>query len=516
MVADEYDTAQYGSQHLVGTSHNNYQGGSTAAAYLATGSTPPSYNPYAPSSVNSTSTESSPNQSRRSSASGSASTNPASPTAGTVRGPHAPATTSKDAAPPKRSILKGAPPRSREPSVTDDSPVVSAASSPQVIGSARFSSASSTSPTIASPPTSVGSASPVIGSSPQLHPVVRRAASEEFREREREGRGRSTSRGSSSSLERSASADRRSSLSPASSYVSLATAGQSPSGSRPIGIPSSRRGGSSDALNTLAGGMPGSRLMPDLPEASNESEGETVKTVEEEEEEEEVQAPVHHPHVVGRPDSPLGVVETVEDVALPSMIPHVATPPIEILPSSPSPPPSPILETAPLPEPQLEQRPSSFPPTVPAHPSTSPAVAPRYRQPSPIKPASSLTTDEEAHAVDLHSLSNSPSLDAADLAATQWSDEPSSSSEPSYARRSLLRAARGTASHSGEREREEGTGRASVEGSHDDYGFGYYDEDAEPGLVGRTLDVAGTARDLIGALSRGLWSVASGRRTSST
>lgn len=40
-----------------------------------------------------------------------------------------------------------------------------------------------------------------------------------------------------------------------------------------------------------------------------------------------------------------------------------------------------------------------------------------------------------------------------------------------------------------------------------DYGFGYYDEEGgqSEGLVGKTLEVAGTARDLLGAISKSLW-----------
>ncbi|KAL8283871.1 hypothetical protein RQP46_005303 [Phenoliferia psychrophenolica] len=73
LVGDEYDMAQYGSQHLVGTSHNNYQGGtqpsySASPAQSTSGSIPNSYNPYAPSpSSASSSTDSSPANSRRSS-----------------------------------------------------------------------------------------------------------------------------------------------------------------------------------------------------------------------------------------------------------------------------------------------------------------------------------------------------------------------------------------------------------------------------------------------------------------
>ncbi|GAA5984330.1 hypothetical protein JCM11641_006183 [Rhodosporidiobolus odoratus] len=77
------------------------------------------------------------------------------------------------------------------------------------------------------------------------------------------------------------------------------------------------------------------------------------------------------------------------------------------------------------------------------------------------------------------------------------------SSASSYARRSLLRAARGSSS-SRERPTLENDRRASS-ASEPDYA---HDDDALGGAaggVGRGLDVAGTARDLLGALSKGIW-----------
>ncbi|KAK4701937.1 hypothetical protein P7C70_g4288, partial [Phenoliferia sp. Uapishka_3] len=506
---DDEDYAMGFDYHLVGTSHNNYQGGTTASPYLnsssptSTAATPSSYNPYAPSPSTSgtASTESSPNHSRRSSNNPSVSSSPTSAPspAAPLRGPHAPVAASKDAPNPKRSIMKGGgPSRSRENSATIDDSITSSSPTSSQVG--RYGSASSTSPI--TPPGSGATSPTIVSASPQVRPIVRRAGSEEFRDRDREGRGRSASRGSTSSLERSASADRRSSLSPASSYTSLvgAAAASSASGSRPIGIPGSRRS-SSDALNTLAGGMPGSRLMPDLPEASSESEAETSKPASVEID--TVKVPT--PHVTAEPDSPIIATQTLEEAVLPSMDgaqvvtgkANSRTPPM------PSPSVSSSANVEAVRTPPLVASPSASKPAA-SEPVINSVItpttpAPRYRQPSPAKPASSTTTEEDAHAVDLQSLSNSPALDPADLAAAPWSDE---SGSPSYARRSLLRAARG-----GSEVREDGT-RASVDSARhlqtDDYGFGYYDEDAETGLVGRGLDVAGTARDIIGALSRGL------------
>lgn len=484
-VADEYDMAQYGSQHL-----NNYQAGAPAT-YHSNGPYSPS-SPYAPSPSHSsvTSTESSPNHSRRSS---NSTPTPKSPTSSTppspssavasngIRGPHAPPAT-KEAVPPKRSILKN---RSREPSATHDEP-------PHPSQSARCGSASpSTSPTSSSPsPTSSSPQTSPHASSSSLAAVmasagipqavhmrsgpsgIRRVGSEEV---VREARGRSTSRGSSCSLERSASADRRSSssISPSSSYSPPISVGPP---ARAVGTLGQRRGGSSDSLSSLGGSLIGGSL-PDLPEASSESETETVRAQPEGEEFVEV-----HEHTRGRrlsnDGSISGEIEQVEDVVL-----H-----------------SPAGTTTSL---------FSPPPLVPA-PTTS--GSPRYRQPLPSAPTTS-TNDEEGQGkhVETASLSGSPALDPADLAAAPWSDEPDVA--PSYARRSLLRAARGGHASGGlEREESRGSidsGRGSTTG--EDYGFGYYDEEGETGIVGRTLEVAGTARDLLGAISKGIWNL--GRRS---
>ena len=424
-VGDEYDMAQYGSQHL-----NNYQPGAPAA-YHSNGPYSPS-SPYAPSPSHSsgTSTESSPNHSRRSSnkpTSKSPSTStPPSPSSSVasagIRGPHAPPVT-KEAVPPKRSILKN---RSRENSVTLDEP-------PHPSQSAHFDNASlSTSPTSSSPsPTSSSPQTSPHASSSSLAAVmasagipqavhlrsgpsgIRRVGSEEV---VREARGRSTSRGSSCSLERSASADRRSSssISPSSSYSPPISVGPP---ARAAGILGQRRGGSSDSLNSMGGTLIGGNL-PDLPEASSESETETVRA----QPVEGVVVGVHE-HTRARrlsnDGSESGEIEQVEHVVL-----H-----------------SPEGTTTSLLTP---------PPLVPAPTTSGP---PRYRQPSPGTPTTS-TNDEEGQGkhVETTSLSGSPALDAADLAAATWSDEPAVAL--SYARRSLLRAARGGHA-SGGLEREE-------------------------------------------------------------
>lgn len=515
-VGDEYDMAQYGSQHLVHGAHDNYQPGAPST-YQATGgySTAAAYNP-SPSHSSTTSTESSPNHSRRSSNNPPPKTPSPSTTSPSssyvvpagIRGPYAPSPSSKESVIPKRSILKN---RSRENS--------SGADEPLPVIQTRFGGASpvSQSPTGSGGSGGSGHASPTsMSSSPASSPYAsssslaavmsnagipqvlhiktgpmgaRRVGSEEVI---REARGRSTSRGSASSLERSASADRRSSssISPASSYSppSIIAPG---GGARPIGIPGSRRGGSSDSLSSMAGTLMGGReVMPGLPEASSESETETVRQDDE-------------PPVVHVASSLGAQVTTIEDVdAVP-----LSVDPVQLSGSLGRPT---YVNLAP----GVNTNPTSgliSPPLVPAPSSASAlnraSTSSKYRQPSPSAPTTS-TTDDGDLPLESPSLSNSPALDPADLASTPWSDE---TPVPSYARRSLLRASRGGHAPTLERDDSRGSIDSGRGSTHDDYGFGYYDEDADTGIVGRTFEVAGTARDLLGALSKGIWNF--GRRT---
>lgn len=512
-MGDEYDMAQYGSTHLVSGAHNDYSAG--ASSHLPHGPYSPT-SPYAldaiartgsgsSSPAASSSTSSSPAHSRRSSVQ-DVKTPPVP--APSVRGPHAPSS-SKDAISPKRSILKNrARQNSDQSSLGEDPPMVgnarfgSGGNSPLMIvtpeGSAP-SSPSTTSPQI-SPHNSASSLAAVMASAGIPSTIhlretasgIRRVDSNEV---VREARGRSTSRGSSSSLERSASADRRTgaSVSPSSSY-SPPVFMPPPAGARPIGIPGSRsRGNSSDSLSSLGTGMAGGReLMPDVPEASSESEAAASLDFEEGEGRSRVvieitDEDVQDEGIAGVDEIPLRLDDDSVSNSTISLPPRVPSTPTS----------SNIVVVGP-------------PLSTPPHGSNT-GGAPRYRQPSPGAPTTS-TTDDEGHAAETSSLSDSAALDSED------SNVPGSeeTSVPSYARRSLLRASRaGSGLGGSSSEREGSIGRSSIEsgrGSHDDsYGFGYYDEDSDGGIVSRTLEVAGTVRDLLGALSRGIW-----RRAEST
>lgn len=479
-IADEYDMAQYGSTHLVSGAHNNYLAGDES--YLIHGPYSPTYAPGGLESPSLNSNNSSPAHSRRT----SAQDDRTSPIPPAVRGPHAPPPSSKDAISPKRSILKN---RSRQSS---DASIVIGEESP-TIGNARFggtnsplmivtpdgsapsspSTPSTISPQI-SPRSSASSLAAVMASAGIPSTIHLRETSTGIRrvdsnEVVREARGRSTSRGSSSSLERSASADRRTgaSISPSSSYsppVFIPPA----SGSRLVGPSGSRsRTNSSDSLNSLGATLAGAReLMPDVPEASSESEAETVK---------ESGTPVMGGGAV--------LVEDVEDEA--SIIEAI-----------------PLVVDGSASESIGEARSSNSPSRAILPAANSPSIAnaaPRYRQPSPGATTTS-TIDDEGY--------------TSEAAGTPEPEDPTSipsgSEETpihSNARRSLLRASRGGGTSA---DREGSIGRSSIEsgrGSHDDsYGFGYYDEDSDAGIVSRTLEVAGTVRDLIGALGRGIWS----------
>lgn len=319
-IGDEYDTAQYGSTHLIGAAHNNYRGGSvggvggadgasdsylgggpysanspyhpgssaldpTAHATQQAASQMPHYRDSLPSS--STSPSSASPTASSSSASPSSAGSPASasgpraisaPSSPQVisagqRGPHEPPST-RDATTPKRSALKGG--RSREASV--ESAVSSASTSPASGGapSPALSSAST------SPPKGIQAVATAIPPHVMRPGVPRRGTSDDGE------RGRSASRGSSSSLEREASARRSSSsISPTSSYsppIGSGGPGAGGSGTSPIVQQGWRGSASYDSLSSVmsgggtwsgaapraGGGLGGSYSnLPDVPESSS-------------------------------------------------------------------------------------------------------------------------------------------------------------------------------------------------------------------------------------------------------
>lgn len=554
-VGDEYDMAQYGSTHLVGGTHNNFG----APSYVV--------NPYAPGQMHidhatGTISHASPHA-REASAGSSSNSSSNSPTptpqsssvaSAAVRGPYAPPTATREAGPPKRSILKsggggGGGARSRESST--ESSVSNVSSSLSSSPRSQSSLLNASSPTVSSgqpsPSTSPHGSSSSLGvtatSIPQhVRPNIgSRRPSDDTRE---EGsRGRSTSRGSSASLDRAASADRRSSssISPSSySPPNPSMMSANSAGTKPIGIATSRRVGSYESLNGLVGQVSSSagtpRSLSDVTEASSESEADTVKDGADEH-----GANGSRPVIVNPAANDAAELDQIEDVALSATVSDGDTPndsgastpqqQLEDMPPASVPGksvgkgrPAPVsVSAAAVPDGPVS------PPLVPA-PSPigvrAPGGAPRFRQPSPSH-ATTSTTEDEGHANDspaLGSLSNSPALNPADLATTQWSDE----SVPSYARRSLLRAARGNStngSHSLAKTTSRdsnsqdgvaagagggGAHRGSVDsGRHspNDYDLDYWqgDELGGSGLVGRTLEVAGTAKDLLGAISKSLW-----------
>lgn len=119
--------------------------------------------------------------------------------------------------------------------------------------------------------------------------------------------------------------------------------------------------------------------------------------------------------------------------------------------------------------------------------------------------------DDDVHLFDSPAIPSSPNADGGgsrsssftSLHQLRWSDEPSSSSQGRRTSR---------AHHLGPNSANRGPGGASVDmarrsstdsgqsGNTDDFGFGYgYDED-DGGIVSRAVEIAGTARDLFGAL----------------
>ncbi|GAA5845973.1 hypothetical protein JCM9279_004742 [Rhodotorula babjevae] len=633
-IGDEYDTAQYGSTHLIGAAHNNYRGGSVGGAgpgaapagsdgaansYLGGG--PYSANsPYHPgsatldptthatqqaasqmphyrdslpsSSASATSSSSSPSPTASSPSSagspGGASSSapraisgPSSPqvVSASQRGPHEPPS-SRDASTPKRSALKGG--RSREASV-ESNPSSASTSPASGAPSPALSSAST------SPPKGIQAVATAIPAHVMRPGVPRRGTSDDGE------RGRSASRGSSSSLEREASARRSSSsISPTSASYSPPIG--SASGSSPIIQQGWRGSASYDSLSSVmsgggslvgsaprAGSLGGSYSnLPDVPESAGESSPNSSGI--------RIAAPSSSssggaglgrlitsssvdsmgslgsfgagPNTPTSPTMPSPARRyqslvpedddnaQVEDVATvkPSVPAAVnsardfaaAPSSSTAAPTSSAPPPA----SAPAPKAEASVPPAPSPSSAPGatlgHNRTP--SGPRLRNPSPAAAATTKATAADARPSspgETGSPSSSSPLASPDAnglgSGSAGAGGPSllkrspSSNSLSYARQSLLRATQRdeeasrssvdggsspSLSSSGGRgsldsSREvDGVGSSAVSGSaahaHDDDEFG-------AAAVGGGINVAGTARDLLGAISKGIWGSLGGR-----
>ncbi|GAA5878547.1 hypothetical protein JCM16303_002118 [Sporobolomyces ruberrimus] len=541
-IGDEYDMASYGPAHLIGGTHNGYQGGSVnpPSTYLGHGPYSPT-SPYAP---------------------GTGALDPATQNAQTIphyrdnssdstRGPYSPAL-AKEAPSPKRSAMKGG--RNREPSIESDASSVShSPSSPSL--------SSSTSPT-----TSVATAIPS-----HVRPSTIRRTSSEERPPTTE-RGRSASRGSSSSLERAASADRRTStsISPSSSYSPPSTVtgpiSSSSAAAKPISIQPSQRLGSYESLGSVGsamggGGSVGNGRMPGVPEVSPQSEAPyeggggngnsrpmNIMT----------SSSVDSYNSFGIPTTPTSPVNMMsspqtqrfqtfsadDDDDDDARVEDVDAFPATVDDTKEAPKPHKAPEPTPVPSSALPTSNSSSSVEVHAPVPTHAAIGqghgrtpsgPRLRNPSPSNPTTS-TTNEEGHghpsSSSEHLVSSSaervPSRDDSDAKSTTRATDDQTAQpdrKPSFARRSLLRAARASSEQGREqsppalaRSASEGANAQSTSSSRSatpnanavdgEYSFGY-DEDA-----GKGIDVAGTARDLLGAISKGIWGSLGGRGSS--
>ncbi|GAA99265.1 hypothetical protein E5Q_05959 [Mixia osmundae IAM 14324] len=331
--------------------------------------------------------------------------------------------------------------RRRSRGSAGNSPSSSGANSPYNAGSRENLDSYSRSPSGSGTPT------PVSNSPSQSPPNVNTLLS----------RGRSTSRGSSASLDRSASIDRRSAASPVSYSPSDL------SGSRPIEIPRGRtprsRQSSSEAGTSL-----GSYSDADTLRASSS------------------------------PRSPGSGSSSGSFGGR-----------------------SPRSETA-----NAKKGPSSSVSTIIPAPIAiaKPTISRGFRPPSEV---GSDDDDDDRYLFDSPAIPSSPSIQAADrnssfskLSFLRWADEPSGA-KTSAARRALLRTAAGRligANPDGTTtvaQLDDGvssvTYGADLSAARtDDYGFGYdeYDDD-QSSVFGRTVEIATTARDLVGAL----WNVGS-------
>lgn len=610
-IGDEYDMASYGPAHLVGGTHNGYQGGSVQSSsssssnYLGHGPYSPT-SPYAPAPAGSSSSmlvDPGPNSS---SSSSSAQTIPhyrdnnSAESGG--RGPYSP-TSTREAPSPKRSAMKGS--RNREPSNESDlsSQSQSSPSSPSLLSS-NSSAAATAIPSHVRPQS------------------VRRTSSEERPPQPTTERGRSASRGSSSSLERAASADRRTStsISPSSSYSppssSNSVVGPSATAAKPISIQPSQRLGSYESLGSVGSAAMANNRMPDVPEVSPQSEAPyggggdvnargggggdgggggralhimTSSSVDSFNSFGMPTTPTSPVNLMSSPQSqrfqtfnstvvddeddddarvedvdaafPPATTTTVDDTNKPSArtVPDKATTvqPVasSVVPAPTAAPSSSITAAASNSSSSLEvNAPVPTHPAAPGHGRTP--SGPRLRNPSPSNPTTS-TTNEEGHghpssssehlarSASSISLDRLPSREENVLTATATTDDhhhhgvSSSTSttttpnvsttnnndrkQPSFARRSLLRAARASSEQGREQSPPAALARSASEGAHaaaaarpppppstnvdgGEYSFGY-DEDA-----GKGIDVAGTARDLLGAISKGIWGSLGGGR----
>ncbi|GAA6002164.1 uncharacterized protein JCM10292_000787 [Rhodotorula paludigena] len=583
-LGDEYDMAQYGSTHLIGGSHNNYRGGSVdqgGNTYLGSGPYSPT-SPYHPGShaldpnYHATqqqqqiphyrdslpATAASPASSSSSSGASSAPTpsTSTSPQVATTaqRGPHAPATSSRDAAVPKRSALKGG--RSREAS--SDSTTSSASTSP---ASSHALSSPSLSSTASAPSSPTGIQAVATAIPAHVRPGVVRRPSDDGE------RGRSASRGSSSSLEREASANRRSSssISPTSYSVSptnhhgssTSLASQAGASAQPIAIqPTWKAAGSYDSLSSVMNGDSGRNSsypqLPVVPEggsiegqqpqaglgrlitsSSVDSMGSlgsfgagpitpTSPTF-------SMASPARrYQHMAGDDDEDDARVEDV--AAVPATVDDSAE--AQQLPKASDRPPPPTVSVKPA---------ASSPSAPPPAPAPAPAPAatlghgrtpsgPRLRNSSPSIAAAE-TSSEEAHAPSPaeegeHSPLGGPGsasptsgLDTSASAGPGLLKRSPSSGSLSYARQSLLRAT-AARDDSASRSSLDGSspalsaGRASFDSSdagdelrqqhqqpYDGAAAAGEHDDLSGAGVGAGINVAGTARDLLGAISKGIW-----------
>ncbi|BGP39948.1 protein phosphatase regulator [Rhodotorula kratochvilovae] len=590
-IGDEYDTAQYGSTHLIGGSHNNYRGGSVtnsggagaSASYLGGGpyaatspyhpgtdaldptshatqqaaSQIPHYRDSLPSSSASSPAASSPSPAASSTSSSPGAHVVPSPSAPIVvsaaqRGPHAPPPTSSA---PKRSALKGG--RSREAS--SESAASSASTSPAGAASPALSAASSgTSP---SAPTPVGIQA-VATAIPAhvMRPGVRRGASSDESER-----GRSASRGSSSSLEREASARRTSSsISPTSysppSAAPIAIGGGAWRGSASYDSLSSVMSGGAAAGSAPRTGVSGGSYsnLANVPEGSGEAGPSQALRI----------GVGSGAGAAGQ--SALGRLVTSSSVdSMGSLGSFGAGPNTPTSPTMPSPArryqplvpeedddarvedvaakviiPATVDDTEEVEREQREREASAssqegdapFAPRTdaPHAPVAAPAIGlghartssgPVLRNPSP----SAATTETSTNAARPTSSGEgeAPSAAAPSLAASLPADSGSgpgllkrspSSNSLSYARQSLLRATQRDESASrssldGSSPSLSSTGRASIDSmsapaQRDEHRTSYdaaADDELGAAAVGGGINVAGTARDLLGAISKGIW-----------
>lgn len=465
-----------------------------------------------------------------------------------IPGPHSPTS----ATPPKRSALKGG--RSRENS-NDSTPSSSGAASPSLSAST-------------SPPTGLNAIATAIP--PHVRPAGARRTSSQDGSAEglngERGRGRSASRGSSSSLEREASANRRtsSSISPTSSgsgFLSAASGtypggGGAVGGPVPIAIqPRGSQGGSYDSLSSVmnGGGAAGNSsrgFLADVPEdevsgaktglgrivtsssvdsmGSLGSFGAPTPTSPTFNLPSPARSRISLGSVADPEDDDDGMVEDVGG-SYPSAEEQRAETEKEqveaerkkkeVLAAGSTPAP------ATLPSSSSSAAPPSLPSSLGQQRSSSSSIptAARLRNASPSTSSGPAKTQQHE---DGHGQPSQPTLSSTAAIPSPpipSDDGPSkTSAASSYARRSLLKAAsRGSSdgqnsrrSTSGSRERlgvdsvANSTISAGAAGDHE-YQFG-----ADDG-VGKGIDLGGTARDFIGAISKGIWGSLNGSSSSS-